>query len=127
MSVLRPLPFVLLALASYLVGLFRSVRFGVEEAHGKGAALQINTYLDAGAATWNVGTKRLTVDFDVLEATIGKLLATILQVQFEGDRDAASALLDDRERITEPIKGVLSRLDDVPVDLRPIYPAAGER
>jgi hypothetical protein len=38
-------------LVSYFAGLFRSVRFGVAEAHGKGAALQINRLVEAGAAT----------------------------------------------------------------------------
>jgi len=35
--------------SSFLASTFRSIRFGLKEAHGKGIALQLNTLLDAGA------------------------------------------------------------------------------
>ena len=34
---------------TFLASAFRSIRFGLNEAHGKGIALQLNTLLDAGA------------------------------------------------------------------------------
>ena len=34
---------------TFLASAFRSIRFGVNEAHGKGIALQLNYFLDAGA------------------------------------------------------------------------------
>src|SRR5207237_9416422 len=34
---------------TFLASAFRSIRFGTNEAHGKGVALQLNTLLDAGA------------------------------------------------------------------------------
>src|SRR6185369_890571 len=34
---------------TFLASSFRSIRFGLKEAHGKGIALQLNTLLDAGA------------------------------------------------------------------------------
>ena len=34
---------------TFLASAFRSIRFGINESHGKGIALQLNTLLDAGA------------------------------------------------------------------------------
>ena len=34
---------------TFLASAFRSIRFGLNEAHGRGIALQLNTLLDAGA------------------------------------------------------------------------------
>ena len=36
---------------TFLASAFRSIRFGLNEAHGKGIALQLNYLLDAGAFT----------------------------------------------------------------------------
>ena len=38
---------------TFLASAFRSIRFGVVEAHGKGIALQLNTLLDRGGFVAN--------------------------------------------------------------------------
>jgi len=115
-------------LTSYFLGLFRSVRFGLHEAHGKGAALQINSYLRDGAVVWRPAQHDLEIlSYKKLEQSIKKLLVRILQVQYDGDHAAAAAMLADLARLSPPIQAVLDRLDGIPVDLLPIYPAAGEK
>ena len=114
-------------LASYFVGLFRSIRFGLKEAHGRGAAVQINTCMQAGGALWNRRERRLEIDFDLLEKAVVELLVRILRLQYEGDVAGAAQLLEERAVLTPDIREVLDRVEDVPVDLRPIYPAAGEK
>jgi hypothetical protein len=111
-------------LLSYFSGLFRSTRFGVAEAHGAGAAVQINRYLEAGAATFD--GQRFTVDFGKLEAEIGKLVHDICVIQNAGDKAAADAMLAKYGVMSDPMKKALSSLDGIPVDVRPIYPLAGE-
>lgn len=112
-------------LLSYFAGLFRSTRFGVSEAHGKGAAMQINRFLEEGAAKQGADG-RFTVDFDKLEASIGKLVHDICMIQHAGDKAAADALLGKYGVMSEPMKKALGGLDDIPIDVRPIYPVAGE-
>jgi predicted small lipoprotein YifL len=112
-------------LLSYFAGLFRSTRFGVSEAHGKGAAMQINRFLEEGAAKQGADGK-FTVDFDKLEASIGKLVHDICMIQHAGDKAAAEALLGKYGVMSEPMKKALGGLDDIPVDVKPIYPVAGE-
>ena len=114
-------------LVSYFIGLFRSVRFGISEAHGKGAAVQINFFMEHGAAVWDATTSRLTVDVDRLEAAVAVLLNKILVLQAQGDVAAGKELLSVYGVSSKLIDDVLAQLDGVPVDLRPVYPLAGER
>jgi peptidase M49-like protein len=113
-------------LASYFAGLFRSVRFGVAEAHGQGAALQINRFLEAGAARFDAASGRFTIDYDKLTAAIGDLVRDLCMVQHQGDKAKAEAWLASHGVMSDPIKAALAKLDGVAVDVRPVYPAAGE-
>lgn len=113
-------------LLSYFAGLFRSVRFGVAEAHGKGAAFQINRYLEDGAATFDAKTGRFDVNFEKLEKSIEKLVHDVCVMQHEGDAAKVEAFLAEYGVVSEPMKVALGNLDGIPVDLRPSYPLAGE-
>ena len=68
----------------------RSVRFGVAEAHGQGAAVQINRYLEEGAARFDPSTSKLLVDLPKLEASIARLP--------KQRSDSANLIGDDRDR-----------------------------
>ena len=73
-------------LVSYFAGLFRSVRFGVAEAHGQGAAVQINRYVAEGGARFDPKTRKFTVDLSKLEASIGRLAHDLAMLEWEGDK-----------------------------------------
>ena len=113
-------------LVSYFAGLFRSVRFGVEEAHGKGAALQINRIVEAGGAAVDTATGKFKVDLDKLEAAITVLVKDLCMVQHAGDKAAADALLAKYGQISPAMQHALDGLTGIPVDIRPVYPIAGE-
>jgi hypothetical protein len=113
-------------LVSYFAGLFRSARFGVAEAHGKGAALQINRFIEAGAAAVDPATGKFKVDLDKLEAAISVLVRDICTLQHRGDRAGAEALLTEYGKISPPMQRALDGLAGIPVDIRPFYPLAGE-
>ena len=112
-------------LVTYFAGLFRSVRFGTSEAHGKGAATQLNVFLHEEAATLGEDGK-FTVDLRALEVAIRDLVREICMIQAAGDKEKAAALLEERGRITPMVQQALDRLGSVPVDIRPVYVAAGE-
>ena len=113
-------------LLSYFAGLFRSTRFGVAEAHGKGAALQINRFLEAGAARFDEASGRFTVDFAKLETAIAALVRDICVLQHEGNKAAAEAMLARYGGMSDPMTKALGHLEGIPVDIRPSYPLAGE-
>lgn len=113
-------------LVSYFAGLFRSVRFGVAEAHGQGAAVQINRYLEEGAARLDPSTHKMVVDLPKLEASIGKLVHDLCVLQWNGDKAGVDALFAKYGQMTDPMKAVMAGLDGIPVDVNPVYPLAGE-
>jgi hypothetical protein len=113
-------------LVTYFAGLFRSVRFGVAEAHGKGAAFQINRFLEEGAAVFDPATGLFTVNTKQLEKSIEQLVHDIVMLQHNGDKAAAAAFLEKYAVMSPPMEKALATLGGIPVDIKPIYPLAGE-
>ena len=113
-------------LASYFAGLFRSVRFGVAEAHGQGAAIQIARYVDAGVAKWDAGSKRFALDLAAFPASIETLVHDLVMLQHAGDEKAAAAFVAEHGKLTPAMEAALAGLEGIPVDVRPVYPLAGE-
>jgi hypothetical protein len=113
-------------LVTYFAGLFRSARFGVAEAHGQGAALQINRFIEDGSVHFDEATASFTVDLAALEKSIEKLVHDMCMWQHEADKAAVDAALAKYGVLTPPIEKTLARLSDIPVDIRPRYPLAGE-
>ncbi|MDC0670064.1 dipeptidyl-peptidase 3 family protein [Nannocystis radixulma] len=113
-------------LLSYFAGLFRSARFGVAEAHGRGAALQLGRFIAAGAVVPDSVSGKFKVDLVKLEQAISDLVRDICLIQHSGDKAAADKLLDEHGKITPLLQASLDRLGQIPVDIRPSYPLAGE-
>jgi len=109
-------------LATYFTGKFRSMRFGTGAAHAKGAAFQYNYYREVGAAEWIPQDKHFRLDFDKLEQAISDLTGKIVMIQGDGDYDKAKAFLETYLPLDNAAETVLSNLDDIPYDIRPIYP-----
>ncbi|TYH47495.1 hypothetical protein ES332_D10G001600v1 [Gossypium tomentosum] len=110
---------------SFLAGCFRSVRFGLEEAHGKGQALQFNWLLEKEAFVFHPN-ETFSVNFDKVEEAVESLSRTILTIQAKGDKEGASLLLQKYCTMTKPLKVALQKLESihVPVDIAPIFPVA---
>ncbi len=108
-------------LATYFVGLFRSMRFGTNAAHGKGAAFQYSYFREAGAFEWDAVEERFRIDFAALEQAISDLTRDVVIVQGDGDYDAAKAFLDKYAKLDADAEAVIASLTDVPVDIQPVY------
>jgi hypothetical protein len=108
---------------TYLAGMFRSIRFGLNEAHGKGTAVQLNWLIDAGA--FRPGADgRFTLVPEKFGPAIESLARELLTIEATGDKARAKALLD-RLVVNRPeTQRVLSRLGKVPVDISPQYRTA---
>ncbi len=109
---------------TYLASAFRSVRFGITEAHGKGMALQFNYLTDEGGIKVDESTGTFSIDHAKIKDAVRKLSNEILTLQAEGSYDKAKALLDKYAVMRPPMKSALDRLRDVPVDIEPIFPLA---
>lgn len=109
---------------TYLASMFRSVRFGITESHGRGVAMQFNYFTDEGAIRFNERTGRFSVDEAKIRAAVIKLANELLTLEAEGSYEKATAILDKYANIRPPMKAALDKLKNVPVDIEPIYPLA---
>ncbi len=108
-------------LATYFVGLFRAMRFGVNEAHGRGAAFQYAFLKEQGAFAVDDTSGKYRLDFGKLEAAISALTAEIVFVQGDGDYARAKAFLDKYAVLDQPALQVVASLTGIPVDIQPVY------
>jgi hypothetical protein len=108
---------------TFLASAFRSIRFGVNEAHGRGIAIQLNSFLDAGAFKARPdGT--FTVDAAKIGDAVTALTRELMTLQAEGDSAKAKDLIDRLGVVRPEIQKVLDRLADVPVDIEPKFSTA---
>ena len=106
---------------TYLASTFRSIRFGVTEAHGKGIAVQLNYLLDHGGFTATDGT--FAVDPAKIASAVEGLTREIMTIQAEGNYAKAKALGD--SGVVRPvIQRALDRLTNIPVDIEPRFTTA---
>jgi peptidase M49-like protein len=108
---------------TFLASSFRSIRFGVNEAHGKGVAVQLNYFLDHKGVEVNAdGT--FVVRPEALKKAITALTGEIMTLQAEGSYAKAQDMLKRLGVIRPEVKKVLDRLTDVPVDIAPRFVTA---
>jgi hypothetical protein len=112
--------------ATYTGLMFRSMRFGIDEAHGRGTAIQWNWLREKGAVT-PVGDGTYTVDFDKYRDGIRTLATELLTIEATGDLARAQTLLERYGVSTAEMQSVIAQLKDIPVDITPVFPAAGEK
>lgn len=108
--------------ATYFTGLFRSMRFGTESAHGKGAALQYGYLKAKGAFAWDASAQRYTVDYAQMEQGIRDLLHDQLMLQATGDYAGTIAFFAKWAQLDAAAESRFAAMNDIPVDIRPIYP-----
>jgi hypothetical protein len=108
---------------TFLASSFRSIRFGVNEAHGRGIAVQLNSFLDAGAFKVQPdGT--FTVDNAKIADAVTALTRDIMTLQAEGSYAKAKAMIEKLGVVRPEVEKVLDRLIAVPVDIEPKFTTA---
>jgi hypothetical protein len=112
---------------TFLASAFRSVRFGIKEAHGRGVALQFNYLTDEGAIKFDERAGTFKIVPSRIKEAVRKLTHDILTLQAEGSYEKAKALLDRYGVVRPPMQQALDRLKDVPVDIEPSFPLAARR
>ena len=107
--------------ATYLASMFRSVRFGVNEAHGKGVAIQFNYLTLEGGITIDELSGKFSVDQSKIKDAVVKLTDDILTMQAEGSYVKAKALCDRFGIIHPAMQKALDKLANIPVDIEPEF------
>ena len=108
---------------TFLASMFRSIRFGVNEAHGRGIAMQLNWMLDNGAIKVAPdGT--FSIDDAKIRDAVAKLTGEFLTIEAEGSYEKAADYVKRLGVVRPEVQRVLDRLKDVPVDIAPRFVTA---
>ncbi len=107
---------------TFLASSFRSIRFGLTSAHGRGQILQLNYLLDNGAVLVNADGTFSVVDAKIADA-VANLTRDIMTMQAVGDYAAAQAMLATMVVVRPEVQAVLDKLTGVPVDIEPRFTA----
>jgi hypothetical protein len=108
--------------ATYLAGILRSIRFGADEAHGQGNAVQLNFLLKEGGIERDVKRGEFSVHPKKFEPAVTKLAKELLEIEGTGDYDRAGALVQHFGRLDPGTLEALKKTGSLPVDVVFTYP-----
>jgi hypothetical protein len=110
---------------TYLASAFRSLRFGLNDAHGKGMAVQFNYLSDKGAFI-EVPDGSFAVNVAAMKGAVQDLAHDLLTLEATGDYAAARQMLDTLGLVRPRVQRVLERLQGIPTDIEPLFVTADE-
>ena len=104
---------------SFLASLFRSVRFGAGDAHGRANIAAFNFLQQQGAFTRDSASGKYRVDFDKFQAGMNALTEKILTLQGNGDYEGVGVFQEQYGKISPQLQSDLDRLKTkgIPVDV----------
>ena len=104
---------------TFMAGIFRSVRFGASDAHGKANMVRFNYFKDAGAFVRDAESGKYKVDFERMRSAIYGLSHDLLVLQGDGDYAGALELTNSKGIVDRSLRADLDRLTaaDIPVDI----------
>ena len=106
--------------ASYVADLFRSVRFGVGEAHAQAAMMEFN-YLTEKAALKRHPSGRYAIDYLRMPGALSDLAKELLQIEATGDRARTENWFKKYDGMPAELKLTLKSASRVPVDVDPVF------
>jgi hypothetical protein len=107
--------------ASEVAGIFRTVRFGVAEAHGRAEIMEFNFYVDRGVIARDPASGRYAIDFDRMPEAVAALAKELLEQEASGDRARVEAWFARYGSMPPELTQALKGASDVPVDIDPIF------
>jgi hypothetical protein len=108
---------------TYLASSFRTLRFGLQDSHAKGMAVQFNYFLDKGAFVANSdGT--FSVDLSKIKDAVAGLDHELLTLEATGDYAGTKKLMSEMMVLRPEVQKALERLKSVPTDIEPVFVTA---
>ena len=105
--------------ASYVAGIFRTVRFGVAESHGRAQMMEFN-YLAEQHAINRDASGRYVIDFAKMPKAIADLAKELLEIEATGDRARAERWFAKYDQMPATLQAAMSKTSSVPVDIDPV-------
>ena len=106
---------------TFLAGAFRSMRFGIGEAHGGGNAIIYNYLLENGGYIYDERTQKVKVDFVKIYPALKELCNLVLTIQAEGNYQEAKDLIAKYAVNSPTIETLRKKLETLPVDIKPVF------
>ncbi len=106
---------------TFLAGAFRSMRFGIGEAHGGGNAIIYNYLLEKGGYVYDESTQKVSVDFMKVYPALKELCNLVLTIQAEGNYAGAKDLIAKYAVNSPTIETLRKKLEKLPVDIKPVF------
>lgn len=105
--------------ASYVAGIFRTLRFGTGEAHGRAEMMEFSYLSEQHAVTFKSG--RYTIDYSSMPGALAALAKQLLELEATGDRARAEAWFTKYDVMTPELKTALAATSEIPVDINPVF------
>ena len=105
--------------ASYVAGIFRTLRFGTGEAHGRAEMMEFNYLLENGGLSFADG--RYTIDYGKARTALAALAKELLEMEATGDRARAEAWMKKYDVMPTALKTALAATSEIPVDVYPVF------
>ena len=104
---------------TFLAGIFRSIRFGTAQAHGKANMIRFNFFKEKNAFIRNPETGKYQINMEEMRKAVMELSREILVLQGNGDYEGVSRFVKDYAVIDEQLQADLERLQElnIPVDI----------
>ena len=105
--------------SSYVAGIFRTLRFGTGEAHGRAEMMEFNYLQENGALAMVNG--RYVIDYARIPGVLAQLCKRLLEMEDAGDRTGAEAWFMKYDKIPGELQKALAGTSGIPVDIDPVF------
>ncbi|MBS1877352.1 MAG: Zn-dependent hydrolase [Acidobacteria bacterium] len=105
--------------ASYVGGIFRSVRYGIAEPHGRAEMMEFN-FLASQGAIRREGA-RWAVDYARITPALTLLAKELLEIEATGDRGRAERWFAQYDKMPADLGKALAAVTTLPVDIEPRF------
>jgi hypothetical protein len=102
-----------------VAGIFRTVRFGTAEAHGRAEMMEFNVLSERGAIARDA-SGRYVIDYAKMPDAIAALAKELLEIEATGDRARAEAWFAKYDKMPGDLQSALQAAKNVPVDVDPL-------
>jgi hypothetical protein len=107
--------------ASFLGETFRTIRFGIAEAHGQGAMMEFSYLSEQGAIRRDPSTGLYQANFDKMPGAMASLAKELLEQEVTGDRSRTESWFKKYAVMSPELSASLAKGSDIPVDVDPEF------
>jgi len=107
--------------ASFLGETFRTIRFGIAEAHGQGAMMEFSYLTEQGAIRRDASTGLYSADFDKMPGAMASLAKELLEQEATGDRARTENWFKKYAVMPPELSAALAKANDIPIDVDPDF------